>query len=95
MVHPSAAAEKPARPHALSLENRKQLSLTGVSEVSSFDEKQLIMQTEGGQLIVDGDSLHVTALMLEEGRVSVSGQINALTYTGKSARRRGLGALLG
>lgn len=95
MLHPAAAAEKPARPHTLSLDNRKQLALTGVSEVTSFDEKQLIMQTEGGQLIIDGDSLHVTALLLEEGRVTVSGQVNAMTYTGRNARRRGLGALLG
>ena len=96
MAKQNSAAEAPARPHALTLENRKSLSLTGVKEVTSFDEKQLALQTEGGPLIIDGNDLHVTTLLLEEGRVAISGQINALTYAaGRGSGRRGLGALLG
>ena len=94
MAKQNAEAPAPARPHALTLENRKSLSLTGVKEVTAFDEKQLSLQTEGGPLIIDGSDLHVTTL-LEEGRVAISGQINALTYTGRGGSRRGLGALLG
>lgn len=93
MAKQASAAETPSRPHTLSLENRKTLALTGVSEVTSFDDKQLIMQTEGGRLTVDGDALHVTALLLEEGRVAVTGQINAISYSGKGRPRRGLGGL--
>ena len=63
--------------------------------MTSFDEKQLALQTEGGPLIIDGSDLHVTTLLLEDGRVAISGQINALTYTGRGKGRRGLGALLG
>ena len=95
MANQNAEAPVPARPHALTLENRKTLSLTGVKEVTAFDEKQLALQTEGGPLIIDGSDLHVTTLLLEEGRVAISGQINALTYTGRGGSRRGLGALLG
>lgn len=94
MARTAPAAETPARPHTLTLNNRKSLSLTGVKDVSSFDEKQLILHTEGGPLVIDGDGLHVTALMLDEGRVSIEGQINAMTYTGRNAAcRRGLSGL--
>ncbi len=95
MAKQTAEALAQARPHGLTLENRKSLTLTGVKEVTSFDEKQLALQTEGGPLIIDGSDLHVTTLLLEDGRVAISGQINALTYTGRGKGRRGLGALLG
>ena len=96
MAKQNAEAAAPVRPHALALENRRSLTLTGVKEVTAFDEKQLVLQTEGGPLTVDGADLHVTTLLLEEGRVAISGQINALTYgTGRGNGRRGLGALLG
>lgn len=87
------AADQNARPHTLSLDSRKTLTMTGVEEVTSFDERQLILHTEGGLLTVDGDHLHVTSLLLEEGRVSIEGQVNALTYSGASGRR-GLARLL-
>ncbi|MBQ9198373.1 MAG: sporulation protein YabP [Clostridia bacterium] len=93
MAKTSAAQEAPARPHTLTLNSRKALSLTGVKDVSSFDEKQLILHTEGGPLIIDGDGLHVTALLLDEGRVSIEGQINAMTYSGRNAARKGFGGL--
>ncbi len=77
----------PPRPHTLMLNGRKTLDMTGVKEVTSFDEKQLVLTTEGGPLIVDGEGLHVTSLMLEDGRVSIDGQINALTYVQRRQRR--------
>ena len=95
MAKAISAAAEPARPHTLSLDSRKTLSMTGVKEVGSFDEKQLVLDTEGGRLTVDGDGLHVTSLLLEEGRISIEGQVNAIVYSGKGAGgRRGLGGLL-
>ena len=82
------------RPHALSLSDRRQLTLTGVSEVHSFDEKQLVLQTGAGQLTVAGEGLHVNALLLEEGRLSVEGQIDMLVYSRRGQARRGLRGLL-
>jgi len=94
MPKQNAPAEAAARPHTLSLENRKTLTLTGVNEVTAFDEKQLILRTEAGQLTIDGEGLHVTALLLEEGRAAIDGQINALTYSRRGAGRKGLAGLL-
>ncbi|MBQ9197198.1 MAG: sporulation protein YabP [Clostridia bacterium] len=93
MAKTTAASETPSRPHTLTLNSRKSLNLTGVKDVSSFDEKQLILHTEGGPLVIDGDSLHITALLLDEGRVSIEGQINAMTYSGRGGARRSLGGL--
>lgn len=93
MANRNPAAEPSGKPHTLHLDSRKALTLTGVNEVRSFDDKQIVLRTEGGQMTVDGDGLHVTALVLEEGRMAISGQINAIAYAGRSGRR-GLRELL-
>lgn len=93
MPKTNAAAEAPVRPHSLTLDNRKTLSMTGVNEVISFDEKQLILSTEGGRMTIDGEGMHVTSLLLEEGRISVEGNVSAVTYSGRASARKGLGGL--
>ena len=77
------------KPHTLSMENRQRAQLTGVSEVLGFDEGQVILMTESGEIIQTGEGLHVTHLMLEEGQLAVEGKIDGVFYTQRT-RRRGL-----
>ena len=39
-------------PHKLNLNERRQLTMTGVTEVHSFDENTVVLQTSLGLLIV-------------------------------------------
>lgn len=82
----NAAAPKP---HTLTLENRQKAALSGVSEVLAFDDNQVILSTDHGEIALTGEGLHVTRLMLEEGQLTVEGRIDSLFYTQRS-RRRGL-----
>lgn len=75
--------------HTLSLENRQHAVLTGVSEVLGFDENQVVLMTENGEIDLTGEGLHVTRLMLEEGQLAVDGKIDGVFYTQRT-RRRGL-----
>jgi len=75
------------KPHTLSLENRQRAALTGVSEVLAFDENQVVLMTEGGELALAGEGLHVTKLMLEEGHMAVEGKIDSVVYTQRGGRR--------
>jgi len=72
--------EKPVLPHKLTLNERKQLTVTGVTEVISFDEAAVIARTELGTLVVQGKDLQLKTLMPEGGQVSVEGNISALIY---------------
>lgn len=67
-------------PHKLNLNERQQLTMTGVAEVVSFDEHTVILQTSLGLLIVQGEGLQLKTLSLEGGQVAVDGHITALTY---------------
>jgi len=53
--------------HLLTLENREHLTLTGISDVDSFN----------------GELLHIEELNLEAGTVSVSGKVTSLLYSEK------------
>ncbi len=69
--------------HCLTLENREKLNLTGVSDVDSFNEQEVIAVCSCGELSVKGEMLHIEELNLETGTVSLSGKISSLTYSEK------------
>lgn len=66
--------------HKLQLNERRQLTVTGVSEVVSFEENAVVLQTSLGTLIVQGRELQLKNLSLEGGQVAVDGSVSALIY---------------
>lgn len=67
-------------PHKLQLNERQQLTMTGVTEVVSFDETTVVLQTGLGTLMVHGQNLQLKTLSLEGGQVAVDGSVSALIY---------------
>ena len=68
-------------PHQLVLDDRTRLSLSGVSDVDSFDESIVIAHTPLGDLTVKGSGLHISRLNTESGDLAVEGTIDVLEYT--------------
>lgn len=73
--------KKTKKMHNLIMENRAQLTVSGVEDVDSFDEEQVVLFTDYGELTIKGDNLHINKLSIENGEVSVEGDIFALTYS--------------
>ena len=67
-------------PHKLTLNERNQLTMTGVAEVVSFEETAVVLRTSLGTLIVQGQGLKLKTLSPEGGQVAVDGQISAMIY---------------
>lgn len=67
-------------PHKLTLSDRKTLTMTGVTEVISFDDTAVVLQTALGTLLVQGQQLQLTTLSLDGGQVEVLGTVSALSY---------------
>ncbi|MBR4989909.1 MAG: sporulation protein YabP [Oscillospiraceae bacterium] len=67
-------------PHELSLKERRELTMTGVTEVVSFEEHAVVLRTAQGTLIIQGRDLQLKTLSLEGGQVAVEGSISALIY---------------
>lgn len=72
--------QQPMLPHKLTLNERKQLTVSGVTEVVSFDETAVIAHTQLGTLVVQGKDLQLKTLLPEGGQVAVEGNISALLY---------------
>ena len=70
-----------AMPHNLVLEDRRMLTVSGVSDVDSFDEETVIVFTDLGELTVRGSNLHINRLSVEVGELTVEGNICALIYS--------------
>ena len=73
-------AEQQNLPHSLTLNERKRLTLTGATEVVSFDESSVIIQTALGMLVIQGQQLQLKTLSENGGNVTVEGEISSLTY---------------
>ena len=71
------------------LENRQRAALSGISEVLAFDESQVVLLSDGGEIALTGEGLHVTRLMLEEGQLTVEGRLDGVFFT-QQPQRRGL-----
>ena len=67
-------------PHKLTLEERKKLTLTGVTEVISFEDTLVALHTNLGTLMIHGENLQLKSLSLEGGQVAVEGTISAFLY---------------
>ena len=71
------------RLHRLVLSDRHTGSVTGVNDVVSFDENEIVLDTEMGLLTIRGKELHVKRLTLEKG--DLEGQIDSLNYSSNAA----------
>ncbi len=79
------------RPHSVHMDDRRLMSISGVRDVISFNEQDILLLTETGELHIEGEQLHITKLNLDDGGVVLEGEIAALEYSEPSER----GSLLG
>ena len=77
-------------PHTLILNDRKSLSVTGVSDVDSFDDQVIVVYTDYGELTVKGEKLHISNLNLESGELTFDGCISSMVYTENKTKSSGI-----
>ncbi len=62
----------------IKITNRSSVDISGVDEIFSYDENSIVLSVCGTKTSVEGENLRVTALSVENGRVSAEGIINAV-----------------
>jgi sporulation protein YabP len=90
-LRPEEKKRSPSR-HSLQVDKREHVTVTGLIDVISFDEESVIGETEMGVIIIKGGNLHVNRINLESGELSVSGEIDGITYEnpGSSGKAKSL-----
>jgi sporulation protein YabP len=81
------------RPHGITLENRSRAVLSGVSDVKSFHEEEVVLETAGGEMVITGKNLHIARFTLEEGSLVMDGSIDSVSYQEGVRAKRGGGTL--
>ncbi|EGL81871.1 sporulation protein YabP [Caldalkalibacillus thermarum TA2.A1] len=80
MLDGSHYGKSESKHHEVKMVNRKQLDLTGVINVESFDSEEFLLETEAGFLAIRGQNLHMKSLNVERGLVSIEGLVLEMVY---------------
>ena len=66
--------------HNINLEQRKNIKVSGVKKVESFDKKEFLLNTNMGYLKINGAELEIIKLDTKTGDISIKGKIDSLNY---------------
>ena len=75
------------KPHKVMVDKRAMAMISGVEEVVSFDEKEVVLETSQGTLTVKGEELKVSRLTVEQGEVDIGGRLDSFVYTENRSRK--------
>ncbi len=75
--------------HSIILENRKNLNATGVYDVIGFDNQQITLKTELGEMMIGGNDLKINRFSQENGELDINGEINSIIYSEDRDNRDG------
>ena len=69
--------------------NRNLLNLTDINDVVSFDELNIYLITKNnGNLLIEGNDLHITTLDIASGNMTVEGTICSMIYNDKESKKK-------
>lgn len=66
--------------HSISITERKNIVISGVKKIDSFDDEEFLLETTMGFLIIKGSALEIIKLDTYQGNVSIKGKVNSVNY---------------
>ena len=73
--------------HGISLAERKNVVVTGVKKIESFDNEEFLMDTTLGFLNIKGEGLEIIKLDTYQGNVSIKGRVDSIIYTDNGVKK--------
>ncbi len=67
--------------HSITINERKNIIITGVKKIESFDEEEFFMETSMGNLTLKGQGLEIIKLDTYQGNVSIKGKLDSISYS--------------
>ena len=67
--------------HGITINERKNIIITGVKKIESFDDVEFFMETSMGNLTLKGQDLEIIKLDTYQGNVSIKGRLDRLSYS--------------
>ena len=66
--------------HNITINERKNIIISGVKKIESFDNEEFLLETTMGNISIKGEELEIIKLDTYQGTVSIKGTINSLIY---------------
>lgn len=76
--------------HNITISERKNIIITGVKKIDSFDNEEFLLETTMGNLVIKGKDLEMIKLDTYQGNVSIKGVMNSVMYTDISKKEEGV-----
>ena len=67
--------------HGITINERKNIIITGVKKIESFDDVEFFMETSMGNLTLKGQDLEIIKLDTYQSNVSIKGRLDSLSYS--------------
>ena len=76
--------------HNITINERKNIIITGVKRIESFDNEEFLLDTNMGMIIIKGNSLEIIKLDTYQGSVSIKGIVSSLSYVDNTKKEDGV-----
>ena len=80
--------------HSVSIVERKNILITGVKKVDSFDKEEFLVETIMGYLALKGEDLELVKLDTLQGSVTIKGYINSFDYIEDNTKKEKEGSVI-
>ncbi len=83
---------KNSETHCITIEEREKLTITGVTDMESFDEDSVIIYTTLGTLTLKGEDFKINKLSTDSGVIEIDGYVDSVIYSSEesSGKSKGL-----
>ena len=66
--------------HELRIVDRREIALTGIKKIASFDSEEFLLESNMGIILIKGSNLEIMRLDTHDGNVKIKGKINSFNY---------------
>ena len=73
--------------HVFNLVERKNVSLSGVKKIDSFDNEEFLIETVMGYVVLKGEGLELIKLDTHDGVVTIKGMVNSFVYVDEANKK--------
>ena len=66
--------------HEIKVIDRSIITFSGISKISSFDDKEFLLESNMGIILLKGENLEIIKLDTHDGHVKIKGKLNSFEY---------------
>lgn len=77
--------------HQITVVDREAVNIDGITNLGSYDDQHIVLETDQGMLILKGEELNVKQLNLEKGTIIVEGFLKSIEYDDVRGQKKGVG----